>query len=451
MKNAAVRFSCLTVSLCVLIGLDVAGAKDGAAAAPEAPPPAEPAEAEPLEPAADPAEASAAEAPAPDEFTACVTELQATALQSGISQRVVDEVLGRVERVERVIELDRRQPEFTQTFTDYYNRRVTRSRVERGRELLGRHRDLLQRLERRYGVPAQYLVAFWGLETNFGSFFGDLRVPDSLATLACDQRRSAYFASELMEALRIVDAGDVSADRMIGSWAGAMGHVQFMPSVFQRYAVDADGDGRRDLWASIPDALASAANFLSGLGWNRGLRWGREVLLPEGFDYGLTGRHQARPLAEWVDLGVTDAFGRALPRLDLQAAVLVPSGDDGPAFLVYDNFDVIMRWNRSEFYALSVGRLADEIAGAGPLRRPPPANAVALTRDQILQLQRDLGALGYDIGEADGVVGPATRRALSLFQRDRDLVADGHPDAAALDAVRQAAVESLRTQGREGS
>jgi membrane-bound lytic murein transglycosylase B len=238
---------------------------------------------------------------------------------------------------------------------------------------------------------------------------------------------------------------------MLGSWAGAMGHVQFMPSVFQRYALDADDDGRRDLWGSIPDALASAANFLRGIGWEPGLRWGREARLPESFEYGLAGRDQPQPLSAWVALGVTDAYGRPLPRLDLPAALLVPSGHAGPAFLAYDNFDVIMRWNRSEYYALSVGRLADEIAGSDPLRRPPPADTLQISRDQVHQLQADLGALGYDAGEPDGIFGPASRSALSRFQRQRGLVADGHLDAEVLDAVRAAAVESSHSKGGRGS
>ncbi len=389
--------------------------------------------------------------PAQRDFAACVADLQTTARAEGISEHVVDDVLGKVNHLDRVIELDRKQPEFTQTFTNYYTRRVTPERVERGRQLLDRYHDVLAEIERRFGVPPRYLVAFWGLETNFGAYFGDIPVPDSLATLACDPRRSSFFTAELMQALRIVDAGDISPDRMVGSWAGAMGHVQFMPSVFEKYAVDADHDGRRDLWDSVPDALASAANFLHGLGWQRGLRWGREVRLPDGFDYALAGRGQARPLSEWVKLGVTDAFGRPLPRLDLPAAVLVPSGHRGPAFLVYDNFDVIMGWNRSEFYALSVGRLADEIAGAGPLQRPPPADAEPMSRDQVRQLQADLGRLGYDAGQPDGIFGSATRRALSRFQQHRHLVADGNLDGAVLDAVRKAVLESERPNAASDS
>ena len=376
------------------------------------------------------------------EFTACVARLQTAARAEGISERVVNEVLGTVTRQDRVLELDRKQPEFTLPFTEYYNRRVTPERVARGRKLLAEHAAMLRGIERDFGVPAPYLVAFWGLETNFGAYFGDTPVPASLTTLACDARRSGFFTAELMHALRIIDAGDISAERMKGSWAGAMGHMQFMPSIFQRYAVDADGDGRRDLWGSLHDAMASAANFLQASGWERGLRWGREVRLPRGFDYALAGRDQKRPLSDWVKLGVTDAAGRALPSLDLPAAVLVPSGHGGPAFLTYRNFEVIMRWNRSEFYALSVGRLADEIAGAGPLARPPPADAIRISRDRVLQLQGDLAALGYDVGTPDGIVGPATRRAVSRFQQERNMVADGHLDAATLEAVRAAAAES---------
>ncbi len=380
-------------------------------------------------------------------FAACVEELKVRARQEGISDGVVDDVLGSVARVERVIELDRKQPEFTRTFADYYNRRVTAERVARGRALLAEHGALLERVLREYGVPPHYLVAFWGLETNFGSYFGRMPVPDSLATLACDPRRSGFFSDELLAALRIVDAGDIEAERMLGSWAGAMGHMQFLPSVFLRYAVDADDDGRRDLWGSIPDALSSAGNFLNGLGWRTGLRWGREVRLPPDFDFSLAGRQTKKPLSFWVDAGVTNAYGGRLPPLDEPASVLVPAGHDGPAFIVYDNFDVIMRWNRSEYYALAVGRMADRIAGGGLLVQAPDAAQPPVTREQMRVLQEDLHALGYDTGEADGIFGPVTRTALSRFQKARGMIADGHPDSEALAAVRDAAAG---LQGRSG-
>ncbi|MEX0707722.1 MAG: lytic murein transglycosylase [Woeseia sp.] len=375
------------------------------------------------------------------DFAACVAGLQERARAAGISDGVVTGVLGNVERIERVIELDRKQPEFTQTFADYYNRRVTAERVEQGRELLARHRTLLDRVQRESGVPAHYLVSFWGLETNFGAYFGKMPVPDSLATLACDPRRSGFFADELMAALKIIDAGDIAADDMLGSWAGAMGHVQFLPSVFLKHARDGDGDGKRDLWGSVPDAMASAGNFLNQLGWQRGLRWGREVRLPDDFDYGLAGRGNSQPLSAWVDIGVMDVWGRALPRLPLPASVLVPAGHTGPAFIVYDNFDVIMRWNRSEYYALAVGRLADRIAGAGTLSRSP-ATGDPVSREQVRQLQADLQQLGYDPGEPDGIFGPATRAALGKFQKSLGLIADGHLDAGIMAAVREAATLS---------
>jgi membrane-bound lytic murein transglycosylase B len=372
------------------------------------------------------------------DFGLCVAELQKVARADGISAEVVEQTLGNVSYVERVIELDRRQPEFTQTFSDYYNGRVTGERVASGRVLLQRHGELLHRVLRDTGVPPHYLIAFWGLETNFGSYFGNMSVPDSLATLACDERRSAFFTMELMAALHIIDAGDISAERMEGSWAGAMGHVQFMPSVFLRFAVDADHDGRRDLWGSIPDAMTSGGNFLKHLGWVRGLRWGREVLLPEGFDYARANRSNTQALHQWAEWGLTNAFGDPLPRLDVRASLLVPAGHRGPAFLTYQNFDVIKGWNRSEFYAIAVGRLADRIAGAGTLERPPLADESRLPIADVTALQRQLNELGFEAGEPDGVLGPATREALSRFQQANGMTADGYADQGAVEAVRLA-------------
>lgn len=377
------------------------------------------------------------------DFGACVAGLADEARRAGISERVVDEVLGSVQRVERVIELDRDQPEFTRTFAQYYTARVTTERVRRGRALLAEHRDLLLGIQRQTGVPAHYLVAFWGLETNFGSYFGNVPVPDALATLACDPRRSRFFSGELLSALKIIDAGDVRPDAMVGSWAGAMGHVQFLPSVFLAHAVDADGDGRRDLWGSIPDAMASAARYLAASGWQPGLRWGRQVRLPDGFDFTLAGRDRRQPLAEWSALGVMDAYGNPIPRLDLPASLLVPAGHDGPAYLVYDNFDVIMRWNRSEYYAISVGRLADRLAGGDALEDAIDPTAPAVSRADVSTLQAGLARLGYDPGEPDGIIGPATRRALRQFQADRNRIADGHVDAASVAAVSDALDDSM--------
>lgn len=370
-----------------------------------------------------------------ESFPACVERFQETAESEGLTSAVVQSSIANLKWSERVIELDRRQPEFTTPFADYLNRRVTSQRVEDGRRLLREHRELLARVEREYGVPAPYLVSFWGLETNFGRYFGKMSVLDSLATLACDRRRSQYFTRELMSALRIVDEGAISAERMEGSWAGAMGHVQFMPSVFLRYAVDYDNDGKRDLWNSLPDAMASAANFLNSMGWDEDYRWGREVILPEGFDYLNAGLKQKRPLSEWRQMGIRQTSGAALPDEPIKAALLVPSGHEGPAFLVYDNFKVIMGWNQSEYYALAVGYLADRIAGAGQLHNPPPGDSPRLNREQVIALQETLKAKGFQVGEVDGIWGPATRKALSQFQDKNDMVPDGFPNQAVLDAL----------------
>ncbi|WP_374563408.1 lytic murein transglycosylase [Nitrosomonas sp.] len=373
------------------------------------------------------------------QFGECISRMKDQARSEGISDKTIQQVLGKARYLPRVIELDRRQPEFTQTFANYFGTRISEERIQRGRELLTRHRELLRQIERESGIPAQFLVSFWGLETNYGGFFGDFRITDSLATLACDPRRSGYFTQELLNAMRIVDAGDIAAERMIGSWAGAMGHMQFMPSTFLRYARDIDGDGRRDLWGSIPDAMGSAANFLRQLGWVPGLNWGQEVRLPSSFDYSLAGRDQMMSYAEWQRLGVAAISGASLGPAEQKAALLVPSGHQGPAFLVTQNFHVIMRWNRSEFYALSVGHLADRIAGAARLHRMPPVETIKISREQVRQLQRDLLALGIDAGEADGVLGSATRKAISRFQQRTQRIADGHLDAALLVAIREAA------------
>jgi membrane-bound lytic murein transglycosylase B len=366
----------------------------------------------------------ALETQAQTDFSECLARLERTALDSGIRSGTVESILATVEPREAVIRADRNQPEFIATFADYLGRRVTDARVERGRSLYAEHRALLDELTRRYGVPGQYVVAFWGLESNYGGVLGNVPVFDSLSTLACDDRRSGYFTREFVDALRIVDRGDVEPAVMLGSWAGAMGQTQFMPSNYLQYALDGDGDGRVDLWQSTADALTSAAHFIARLGWRPGERWGREVLLPDGLDYGLAGRDQARDLAYWRDLGITDVAGRPLPAIDLEAALLVPAGGAGPAFVVYDNFEIIMRWNRSEFFALSVGHLADRIAGGTPLANPPPTQE-PLSRDDVVRVQEYLAANGYDAGGADGVLGPRSRAALRALQRDLGLPADG--------------------------
>ena len=373
---------------------------------------------------------------AEENFSACVEGLVETARSEGISAPTIDAALRPISRQERVVELDRRQPEFVQTFWQYYASRVSEQRLETGRRQLDEHRELLQQIHAEYGVRPEYLVALWGLETNFGSHFGGMPVLDSLGTLACDRRRSGFFTGQLIAALRLVDNGHLDPEQMQGSWAGAMGHLQFMPSTFEAHAVDASGDGRSNPWDSLEDALATGANYLRNMGWRDGERWGREVRLPADFDYGLAEPDEARPLQEWAELGVRRADGTELPGADMEAALLLPAGHRGPAFLVYRNFRVIMRWNMSTSYALSVGLLADQLGNGPGLQAPEPAEADPLRRDDVRELQQRLADGGFDPGPVDGIVGRQTRAALRAFQRERGLPADGYPDASVLQELR---------------
>ena len=368
-------------------------------------------------------------------FGACIEGLKDVARRQNLSEPLVSDVLGSLQHQPRVIELDRDQPEFRQSFSAYLSARVNDYRVRRGRELYRQHDELLDRLSSDYGVPGHYLVAFWGMETNFGSYLGAMPTLDSLATLACDPRRSAYFTDELMTALQLLARENLDPSSMRGSWAGAMGHMQFMPSSYLAHAVDGDGDGAIDLWNSVTDALTSAANYLANIGWQRGERWGREVRLPAGFPYIESGRSNTAALAHWRALGVRQTDGSALPQVDMLGSVIVPMGHRGPAFLVYANFDVVMEWNRSQAYAIAVGHLADRIAGGGGLAAPLPDVENAPSRRQILALQRGLIQAGFDPGEPDGILGPATRAAVRGWQAANGRIADGYPDPATLTSV----------------
>ena len=287
--------------------------------------------------------------------------VRSEALDLGISAAIFDTAFADVEPIPRVIELDRSQPEVTLTFDQYVERVVPESRVAKGRKLLAEHRELLEPIGRKYGVPPRFIVALWGIETNFGQYLGGFPVIASLATLAYDGRRSAYFRQELLHALRILEDGHITPDAMMGSWAGAMGQSQFMPSSFVNYAVDHDGDGKRDIWGTQGDVFASAANYLAQAGWRAGETWGRRVALPPGFDHALTGLEVKKTLAEWQALGLRRADGSDLPQADISGSVVLPGGEGGPAFLVYNNYRTIMRWNRSFYFATSVGLLADGI------------------------------------------------------------------------------------------
>ena len=369
------------------------------------------------------------------DFSSWLSELRTEARAKGISDATLDKAFDGLQPIPRVIELDRRQPEFTQTFWRYLDARVTKGRIKRGRQLLAEHKDLLDRIERRYGVQSRFLVAFWGLETNFGDYLGSFPVIGSLATLAYDPRRSVFFRSELLAALTILDQGHITVDSMFGSWAGAMGQPQFMPSTFVRFAVDEDGDNRRDIWHSLPDVFGSAANFLSKSGWQGDKTWGREVRLPENFDLDLSGLHIEKTLIAWQILGVRKTNGDTLPRVNIKASIMLPAGHAGPAFLVYKNYRTIMVWNRSDLYAIAVGHLADRLVGKDPLQTARPLAEYPLNRSQIEKIQELLVAQGYDPGPVDGVLGSQTRQAIKEFQRTAKLPADGYPTPELLEVL----------------
>lgn len=289
------------------------------------------------------------------------------AREGGISEFTLHYALRDIHPIPRIIELDRRQPEFTLTLGQYLNRTIPASRVKRARRKFAENRELLAELQEKYQVPGRFIVALWGIESDFGNHTGGFSVINALATLAHDGRRSAYFRKELMNALKIIDQGHVTPGDMVGSWAGAMGQAQFMPSTFLNHATDHDGDGRIDIWNSSPDALASGANYLRKAGWNPDLTWGREVTLAQGFDPELAGKDKPRYLSAWSWYGVKRADGGPLPKRAIKGAIIFPEkkkgegAKPGRAFLVYDNFPVILDWNRSNFFAIAVGRLADQI------------------------------------------------------------------------------------------
>lgn len=295
-------------------------------------------------------------------FDQWLDQVRIEAINKGISERTVQKALSDVKPIPRVIELDRKQPEGRMSFEEYYSKVINQRRIDEGRKMYVRHRGQLEKAAQKYGVPAHYIVALWGIETNYGSNTGGFGVVPSLATLAHDGRRSKFFRAELMNALKILDAGHISLANMKGSWAGAMGQNQFMPSSFHAFAVDGNHDGKRDIWTSLPDVFASTANYLSKSGWKGDERWGREVKLPRGFAQSLTGLKTRKSLSAWEKMGVTLPSGAALPSArDIKASIVTPDGLAGRAFLVYDNFRVIMKWNKSTYFATSVGLLANQI------------------------------------------------------------------------------------------
>ena len=302
------------------------------------------------------------------QFANWLRGLREEALEAGVSEATVEVALSGITPIERVIELDRNQPEFRRDFWTYLDQVAPEERIKRGRQLLQSHRELLADITARHGIPGSVLVAVWGIESNFGTTQGGFPVIRALVTLAHDERRSAMFRRELIHALRILDQGHIAPADMQGSWAGAMGQVQFMPSTFVDFARDGDGDGRKDIWQSTADALESAAVFMASA-WQPGYIWGRQVQIPSGFNRSLTGLDTMKPIDEWQVLGVRQIGGTSLPRADIQGSIVLPSDGPDPAFLIYQNYRAFFRWNRSHFFAITLGHLADRIAGHGSLER----------------------------------------------------------------------------------
>ncbi|MCF7201158.1 lytic murein transglycosylase [Pseudomonas oligotrophica] len=377
---------------------------------------------------------SATEASAPlVDFADWRDEFRREALAAGISARVFDAAFAGVEPDPSVVAADRSQPEFTRPVWQYLDGAVSPQRVQRGKRLLAEHADTLARIEAHYGVDREALVAVWGLESSFGQIQGDKSVIRSLATLAHEGRRPGFARSQLLAALQILQNGDVRPEQLRGSWAGAMGQTQFIPTTYNTHAVDFDGDGRRDIWNSTADALASAAHYLQASGWRQDRPWGAEVQLPEGFDYALADAEIRKPLAEWRRLGLT-----GMPGGDeqAQASLLLPAGHRGPAFLVLDNFRSILRYNNSSAYALAISLLAERFGDRGEVVGSWPRDEQPLSRSERLELQERLGRQGYDPGAADGIIGANTRRAIRGFQQALGWPADGHPTQELLGRLR---------------
>lgn len=367
-----------------------------------------------------------AEAQQNQQFARWVAEFRSSARAAGIDDATLQAAFNDVRLLPRVIESDGAQPEFTRTVWDYLDTAVSAQRIARGQDKLLQERAEVDAAAARYGVPAEVLVAIWGMESNYGSHVGDIPTIDALATLGFDGRREQWARGQLLAALKILQSGDIDRGQMIGSWAGAMGQTQFLPTSFLAYAVDADGDGRRDIWGSVPDVMASTANYLARSGWQAGQPWGLEARLPPGFDFARADADLRQAASRWAEEGVQTIDGAPLPTLT-DSSILLPAGARGPAFLVGPNFRTILRYNNSTSYALAVGLLAQQLAGGPAVQAPWPRDVQALTRSQLKALQTALNARGFDSGTPDGVMGPATRSGVRQYQRSVGLPADGYP------------------------
>ncbi|MEM8625973.1 MAG: lytic murein transglycosylase [Pseudomonadota bacterium] len=369
-------------------------------------------------------------------FAAWQAAFRRRAEAEGISPATLDRSLNGLQPDPVVLERDAFQPEFTRAIWDYLDRAVSNTRISNGRAAAAPRAALLAEIEERHSVDRNVVVAIWGLESAYGANYGNRPVIRSLATLAWDGRRRRFAEEQLIAALKIVEAGDISPGAMVGSWAGAMGHTQFIPTSFLAYAVDHEGDGRRDIWdPSAADALASTANYLARFGWEKGVPAAVEVRLPEGFDYLLAGGKTRKTADGWQALGVRTVSGQSLPPSN-GIEILLPAGASGPAFAAYPNFRVIKRYNNATSYALAVSHLADRLGGAGPFVAQWPRGDRALSRDETKELQRLLTAQGYSTKGADGIVGPNTRGAVRAWQAANGRIPDGYVSGRLLESLR---------------
>jgi lytic murein transglycosylase len=370
-------------------------------------------------------------------FHSCIEGLWPAAARKHVSRANFERMTAQLTPDLRIMDLLDSQPEFTKAVWDYLDVLVNDDRVAAGRALLNKYRTTFDAAEKIYGVDRYVIAAIWGVETNYGEIGGDRPVLRSTATLACVGRRQHYFRDEFIAALDILNRGDVKPNQLIGSWAGAFGPTQFMPTAFQRYAVDFDRDGRRDVIGSMPDLIASTANNLKKNGWRSGETWGYEVVVPANFNFDLADRHRVMTMRDWQRDGITRPDGRPFARPDDRAFLLVPAGVQGPGFLMLPNFQAIMRYNPAEAYALAIGHLADRLRGGGTFAQPWPRYERVLTRDERLELQQLLERHGFDVGEPDGRLGAKTRAALRNFQARIGRVPDGFASAGVLERLRR--------------
>ncbi|MEP3845874.1 MAG: lytic murein transglycosylase [Paracoccaceae bacterium] len=369
-------------------------------------------------------------------FQSWISSFRARALSAGINSRTFDRAFEGVRYDAKVIERDRNQSEFTKTIWDYLDTAASDARVRNGKDALSRQRDVLEAIEARYGVEKEVVVAVWGLESAYGTFKGDNDIVQSLATLAYDGRRGRFFESQLIAALKILQAGDVAPRTMTGSWAGAMGHTQFIPTSYLDYAVDFTGDGKRDIWSDDPsDALASTAAYLNRFGWVTGQPWGVEVKLPGNFDYGLASRKISNSPAQWAQLGVLGLNGKAVQNFG-SASILLPAGGQGAAFMIFKNFSVIERYNTADAYVIGVGHLSDRIKGGSKIQSDWPRDDRALTFSERKELQQRLTSAGFSTQGVDGKIGPLTIEAVRQYQRSAGLIPDGYPSLRLLTQLR---------------